>query len=324
MRVLIAGGTSFVGRAIAWSALREGHDVTVINRGVTPTDLPDRVHRLVGDRKGDFSALAGLTFDVTVDSVAYLPHDVEVLAEALDDRGGHHIQISSVSAYAEPEFPGATEATATIIDDPDIDLNGPVTGATYGPLKAACERAATRLFGEHATFVRPTFVIGSHDATLRFPYWVERVRRGGIVAVPGPRANVMQYIDARDLGDFVVRIAEESLTGAFHVAGPYPATHFVDMVEQIARHVAPVGTVIREVGPDVVIAEHLESKFPLWTGKASENMLDVDNSLALAHGLLLRAFEESVDDVVSWWADREWPSHWLTSDDEERLLRAAG
>jgi 2'-hydroxyisoflavone reductase len=323
MRILIAGGTSFVGRAIAWSALREGHDVTVINRGVTPSDLPDNVRRLVGDRKGDFSALDGLSFDATIDTVAYLPRDVEVLAEAIGGRGGHHIQISSVSAYVEPPTPGATEDTAMTIGDPDLDPNGPVTGETYGPLKAACERAATRLFGTQTTLVRPTFVIGSHDATLRFPYWVERARRGGEIAVPGPRSNVIQYIDARDLGDFVVRIADQSLRGPFHAAGPYPANHFVEMVEQIAKHLAPPHTTIREVSPESVAEAHLDAKFPLWTGTQSENMLDVDNSRALANGLRLRPLEESIDDVVAWWADRAWPAHWLTSNQEAQLLRGA-
>src|SRR5579863_2209100 len=98
MRVLIVGGTSFVGRAIAWAAFDAGHDVTVLNRGQTPNDLPEAVTRLIGDRHGDMSALAGLSFDVTVDAIAYRPVDVDVLAEALGSRGGHHIQISSVSA----------------------------------------------------------------------------------------------------------------------------------------------------------------------------------------------------------------------------------
>jgi len=106
MRILIVGGTSFVGRGVAWAALNAGHDVTVINRGQTPSDLPESVTRLVGDRQGDMSALAGLTFDVTVDAIAFRPVDVDVLAAALGERGGHHIQISSVSAYEDPLLRG--------------------------------------------------------------------------------------------------------------------------------------------------------------------------------------------------------------------------
>src|SRR5277367_4128013 len=114
MRILIVGGTSFVGRAIAFAALDKGHDVTVINRGQTESDLPDTVTRLIGDRQGDMSVLDGLSFDATVDAIAYRPIDVDVLARALGDRGGHHIQISSISAYESPALSGATEATAEL------------------------------------------------------------------------------------------------------------------------------------------------------------------------------------------------------------------
>jgi 2'-hydroxyisoflavone reductase len=320
MKILIAGGTSFVGRAIAWSAWHAGHDVTVINRGKTLNDLPEEIHRLVGDRSENLSALEGHSFDVTVDTVAYLPRDVEVLAEHLGDRGGHHIQISSVSAYKEPSSPGATEATAQLNDDP-VNLAGPVTASSYGPLKAACERSATELFGTATTFVRPTFVFGSHDATMRFPYWVVRALRGGEIAVPGPRSNVIQYIDARDLANFVVHVADASLHGAFHVAGPFPADHYIDMVESVVRHVSPADTTIREVTPEEVNSADFDAKFPLWTGATSENMLAVDSSLALANGLQLRSLNDTIDDVVKWWGERVWPSHWLTSDDEARLLK---
>ncbi len=320
MRILIVGGTSFVGRAIAWSAWHRGHDVTVVNRGVTPNDLPEKIERLVGDRQGDLSALAERTFDVTVDSTAFRPSDVERLASALEDRGGRYLQISSISAYREPEFAGANEASCELWGDEGLDLDGPITGASYGPLKAAAERAATEYFSDQLTVVRPTFVIGSHDATLRFPYWVERVRKGGDIAVPGPRAHAMEYVDARDLANFVVHVAEEKLTGAYHVAGPQPAGHFVDMVEQIAAHVAPSGTTIHEVSAERVIELHLAGKFPLWTGAQSDKLLTLDSSLAISCGLDLRPLSDSVDDVTSWWGERAWPEHWLTGAEEARLL----
>jgi 2'-hydroxyisoflavone reductase len=320
VRILIVGGTSFVGRAIAWSAWHHGHDVTVVNRGVTPNDLPEKIERLVGDRQGDLSALAERTFDVTVDAIAFRPLDVERLANALGDRGGLYLQISSVSAYREPEFEGANEASCELRDDEGLDLEGPLTGTSYGPLKAASERAGDEYFGDKLTIVRPTFVIGANDATLRFPYWVERVRKGGEIAVPGPRANAIQYIDARDLANFVVHVAEEQLTGAYHVAGPQPAGRFVDMVEQIAAHVAPSGTTIHEVSAERVLELHLAGRFPLWTGAESENLLTLDSSLAISCGLDLRPLSDSVDDVTSWWGERAWPEHWLTGADEARLL----
>lgn len=321
MRILIVGGTSFVGRAVAWAALDAGHDVTVINRGQTASDLPATVTRLIGDRQGDLSALADLSFDVTVDAIAYRPVDVDALAQALGERGGHHIQISSVSAYDDPPKEGATEDSAVLWDDPTLARDAEVTAETYGPLKAACERAAEEHFGERLTFVRPTFVIGSHDATLRFPYWVDRLRRGGTVAVPGPRDNALQYIDARDLGEFVVTLAATSTLGAFHVAGPYPPGRFFEVIQSISDQVSPSDTRLVEISPRHIKSHHLDSRFPLWSGSTSETALAVDPAKAVAAGLTFRDLSESVDDVISWWDDREAPSWWLTREQEAMLVR---
>jgi nucleoside-diphosphate-sugar epimerase len=321
MRILIVGGTSFVGRATAWAALNDGHDVTVINRGQTSSDLPETVTRLVGDRHGDMSALTDLSFDVTVDAIAYRPADVDVLAAALGKRGGHHIQISSVSAYEDPPNEGATEETVTLWDDTTLARDAEVTGETYGPLKAACERAATEHFGDQLTIVRPTFVIGSHDATLRFPYWVSRLRVGGNVAVPGPRDNALQYIDARDLGEFVVTLATNATLGAFHVAGPYPAARFFEVIEAIRDQVSPPETRLVEISPRHIKSHHLETRFPLWSGTTSETALAVDPAKAVAAGLRFRALSESVDDVLAWWDDPVAPSWWLTREQEAMLVR---
>jgi nucleoside-diphosphate-sugar epimerase len=317
VKVLIIGGTSFVGRAISWSAWHHGHDVAVLNRGITPNDLPDTIERLHGDRQSDLSILAGRTFDVTIDVTAYRPSDVERLALALDGRGGHYVQISSVSAYQEPTSAGATEETASLWPEGGVDPESDITGETYGPLKAASERAGVAFFGNDATMVRPTYVIGSFDSTLRFPYWVERIRRGGEVAVPSPSDVALQYIDARDLANFVVRVADDSLRGAFHVAGPPPPTSFRDVLEAVVAHLAPPATTLREV--TVGRAERLGGKFPLWS-PTSENVLALDSALAVSHGLDLRPLESSVDDVVEWWGERPWPERWLTSEAEARLL----
>ena len=320
MRLLIAGGTSFVGRAIAHAAFNRGHDVTVINRGLTPNDLPSGITRLVGDRRGDLSALHELGFDATIDTIAYRPSDVYALARALEGRGGHHVQISSVSAYAEPDAEGLTEDRGVLKSADGIDFEGPIDGRTYGPLKAACERAALEVFDEPRTFIRPTFVIGAYDATLRFPYWVARLRRGGDVAVPGPSTNALQYVDARDLADFTLECVEHSHVGALHVAAPHVGARYVELIDEVARHVAPPGTRVIEVDPAAVIDANLADRFPLWSGASSETLLAVNPAKALAHGLHLRSLHESVDDVVAWWGAREWPKHWLGDDDERALL----
>jgi 2'-hydroxyisoflavone reductase len=321
MRILIVGGTSFVGRAIAFAALDHGHDVTVINRGHTESDLPATVTRLIGDRQGDMSALERLSFDVTVDAIAYRPVDVDVLASAIGDRGGHHIQISSISAYDSPALSGATEETAELWSEAPTEPDAPITGETYGPLKAACERAAMKHFGGQLTVVRPTYVIGSHDATMRFPYWVTRIQRGGNVAVAGPRDNALQYIDARDLGEFVVTLADKTALGAFQVSGPYPAPTFFGVMQAISEHVGPSETKLVEVSARHISSHHLDSRFPLWSGTRNETVMDLDPAKALAAGLTLRSLEDSVDDVVAWWGDRDPPSWWLTREQEAMLVR---
>jgi 2'-hydroxyisoflavone reductase len=267
------------------------------------------------------SALDGLSFDVTVDAIAFRPVDVDVLAAALGDRGGHHIQISSVSAYEDPPKEGATEEDATLWNDTTLAPDAEVTGETYGPLKAACERSATEHFGDRLTFVRPTFVIGSHDATLRFPYWVERIRRGGSIAVPGPRDNALQYIDARDLGEFVVTLAANSTLGAFHAAGPYPPGRFFDVMTTISEQISPSDTRLVEISPRHIKSHHLDTRFPLWSGSNSETALAVDPAKAVAAGLKFRDLGESVEDVIEWWDDREAPSWWLTREQEAMLVR---
>ena len=322
MRILIVGGTSFVGRAVAWAALNAGHDVTVINRGQTPTDLPATVTRLIGDRSQDLGALTPLNFDVTVDAIAYRPNDVARLRDAIGQRGGHHIQISSVSAYQSPRS-WTTETTALLWDAVPDDPDAPITAENYGPFKAACERSAQALFGDRLTIVRPTYVIGAHDATMRFPYWVERLRRGGNVAVPGPRTNLLQYVDARNLGEFVVHLAELGQFGEFHVANPFPAPRYLDVIEAIAQRVAPAQTKLIEVSPEQLMRHHLETRFPLWAGAHGDPNLAVDPEKAVTAGLRFRDLDDSVDDVTAWWNNRDWPTWWLTREQEAMLVREA-
>ncbi len=322
MRILVVGGTSFVGRALAWSAWHHGHEVTVLNRGRTASDLPGVVDHLVGDRHGDLSALAGRTFDATIDVIAYRPVDVDRLADALGDRGGRHLQISSVSAYRDPEHDGATEDELELWDDEGLDPASRVSAATYGPLKAACERAARRRFGDDVTIVRPTYVVGAHDHTLRFPYWVARARRGGPVAVPGPREARLQWIDARDLAEFTLGALEDGLTGPFHVAAPSGGEPFVEAIQRVVAHVAPPGTRVLEVPAEVVLAADLASRLPLWSPEP-QAVSTLDTTRARASGLAARPLEESADDVVEWWGERPWSDQWLTPEDEARLLAAS-
>ena len=319
MNILIAGGTSFVGRAITHAAVAAGHTVTVLNRGKTPSDVPTSVLRLVGDRHGDLSALDGRTFDATIDTVAYQRRDVETLASALGGRGGHYLQISSISAYDDPRERAGTESTP-LQELGDIDPNADVTGATYGPLKAECERAAQELFSSVAV-VRPSYVFGAFDKTFRFPYWVDRLARGGDVAFPGPGSNALQWIDARDLAQLVLTLTEQQWTGAVHACGEFPAISYRTMLERVAQVVAPAGTTLHEVDPSRLSDHSWYQKFPLWNGDESAPVMDMDNSLAVSLGMPLTTLEETTRETAAWLQTVARPEWWFSTDAEAELLR---
>jgi 2'-hydroxyisoflavone reductase len=302
MRILIIGGTVFVGRHIAEAAIAAGHDVTLFHRGRTGADLFPSATHLTGDRNHDLSALGAGQWDATIDVCAYFPRQVRSLADALGGRGGQYVFISSTSAYRTPVSPGFTE------DAPLAELGDPAseefTDETYGGLKVAGEHAAIEMFGDAGdasgvTVVRPTYVIGPHDESYRFTWWVERIARGGTVLAPGGAADPIQVIDARDLGSWVVSLVERSVTGIFHAVSPPPPFGFGDLLEAIAAEVAPWGTRLTWVDADFLVefGETTET-IPLWPGGDSERDINTaDPARAYAAGLAPRPIRQSIAEI---------------------------
>lgn len=295
MRLLIIGGTRFVGHAMAEAALAAGHEVTLLHR--TPTDeLPDAAH-LLADRDGGLEVLADGSWDATIDTCAYLPGQVASLAEALGGRGGHHVLVSTVSVYAEPEAAGADE-DSPLLAPADAGVTE-VTGETYGPLKVACEEIArSRYDGTGLTIVRPTYVVGPRDYTGRFPWWVLRVARGGPLLAPGPLDAPLQTIDARDLGRWTVALAEARIVGTFTAARP--ATTFGEMLSET---VAAVGTDAELVPVDGgwLVEQGVDATaLPLWSEGTPEMALAMGVGRAEAAGLVNRAWDEVVRDTLAW------------------------
>ncbi len=298
MRLLVIGGTAFVGRHIVGAALAAGHDVTLFHRGRTGRDLFPQASHLIGDRDGDLSALATGDWDATVDVCAYFPRQVRSVASALGGRGGRLVHISSVSAYKLPVARGFDEsAPLADCDDPEADT---VTPQNYGGLKAACEQTAIELHGPGTTIIRPTYVIGPHDYTCRFTWWVDRVARGGTVLAPGDPEDPIQVIDARDIASWIVSMLERSVTGTFHAVSPPPPFGFGQLLDAIAARVAPAGTRFMWVDSDFLAAEGVDSAgLPLWSeGDADEaNANAASPAAALAAGLRPRPLGETVADV---------------------------
>lgn len=295
MRILIIGGTYFVGHAMAEAALAAGHEVTLLHRNATD-ELPGATH-LLADRDGDLSVLADLSWDATIDVCAYVPGQVTALHEALGERGGHHVFISTVSVYAEPSGPGANEDSA-LLPEPATDVTE-VTGETYGPLKVACERVALELYGaEHLTIVRPTYVVGPRDTTARYPWWVLRAARGGTMLAPGPADSPMQCIDARDLGAWTISLAEGRVTGAFTAARP--STTFGDLLAETVAALRSDADLVPVHG-DFLVEHGVDgAQLPLWSEGAHELALAMATGRAEAAGLVHRPMAEVIRDTLDW------------------------
>jgi 2'-hydroxyisoflavone reductase len=325
MRILVVGGTRFIGRHVVEQAVDRGHEVTLFHRGRTGDDLfraDPRVQRRTGDRNTDLSALADGTWDATVDTCAYVPGQVQELAGALGERGGRYLLVSSVSAYQAPEHPGYTEdAPLAELDDPTTEE---VTDETYGGLKVLCERAAVDRFGPSTVIVRPTYVVGPDDYTWRFPWWVARIARGGEVLAPGPADAPAQVIDVRDMAAWMVGLLERGESGAFHAASPAPPFSWGQQLDAIRAAVAPEGTTLTWVDGDFLRAAGVEDgELPLWSGDDPDVlMMTADPARAVRTGLAARPLADTVRDTLAWTRTVEPPEHpGVTADREADLLR---
>jgi 2'-hydroxyisoflavone reductase len=320
MRLLVIGGTSFVGRHAVEAAVEQGHEVAVFHRGRTNADLlAGRIDHRVGDRNvPDYASLdGGETWDAVLDVSAYVPRHVHQLADVLGTRAGHYVHVSSISAY-DDEVITADEDSPLAADlaDPSVEE---VTGETYGPLKAMCERAGVARFGDDRTaIVRPTYVCGAHDPTDRFTYWARRVAAGGDIAVLDT-TTPLQIVDARDLGAFMVALATGAVTGAFDGVGPSA------VVTDLLADITPDGVDARFVP---LTPEQLEAAgvgLPLLS-RESPAFMARPGKRARAAGLTTRPAAETADYTRAWDTDRGAPVLKVgpSAEQEVALLASAG
>lgn len=302
VKLLVIGGTVFLGRHVVEAALAAGHDVTMANRGKTNADLFPDVEKLVIDRDGDISALSTGDWDGVVDTCGYVAAHTRSVALALADRVGHYTFVSSVSVYADVSTPGVdVDGVVATTADPDAPA---VTNENYGALKAVCEDIVRDVYGDRACIVRPGLIVGAHDPSDRFTYWPRRFELGGEAVVPAWRDMPVQLADVRDLAEWMVRLAEQKTAGTFNGCGPLVPWRLEEMIDAC----------VRAAGADAATPVYVEERFllehgvapwaelPVWLPSGSEHagMLAVDVQRSVDAGLTFRSLDEVVQGTLEW------------------------
>ena len=318
LRILILGGTGFIGPHEVDYALARGHKLTLFNRGKAPHAWPGEVEELIGDRNtGDLKALAGREWDVCIDNPTTLPFWVRDAGGALRGKVGQYIFISTISAYAANDRPADETAPLAAYSgkDPMAEtqetMRGHV-GELYGPLKALSEKEAEKQFPGITTVIRPGLIAGPGDETDRFTYWPVRLARGGEVLAPGDGTDPVQFIDARDLAEWTIRMAETRTTGVFNATGPTAPLTMAKMLEGIERSTKSDAK-LTWVSTDFLEANNVSawSDLPVWIPARGDSAGFHRRSIrkALAAGLTFRPLGITAVDTLAWFraqpADRQ-------------------
>lgn len=298
MRLLVLGGTRFLGRHAVEAALRLGHDVTLFHRGKQARGLFPAAREVLGDRDGGLSALEGGRWDAVLDCCGYVPRVVRSSAEALRDSVGRYLFVSSISVYVEPIAAGYDEHSPLMpLADPATEQ---VTGETYGGLKAACERAVSEVMGDRALIVRPGLICGPNDPTERFAYWVTRIAEEGAVLAPGDPEMPVGWIDVRDLAEWMVHLLEAGAPGLWHAAGPSAPCSMRAFLEGLASALGREPR-FEWVPESFLIQQGVTpwSEMPLWVTAADSGMHAPDLTRALGAGLTMRPLADTARDVLA-------------------------
>jgi 2'-hydroxyisoflavone reductase len=321
MRLLIIGGTLFLGRALVERALERGHDVTLFHRGRTNPELFPGVERVLGDRASDLDRLAGGQWDAVIDTFGQIPKQVRAAARLLSSRVGHYTFVSSISVY--PDFGARGHAHGAEIHEPADESVEELQMELYGQMKVACEQAAAEEMNGRCCLVRPGLIVGPQDRSDRFTYWPRRLARGGEVLAPLPLNREVQLIDVRDCAEFCLIAAEKELTGPYDATGPEASLDFESMVET-CREVAGAESSVTWVDPAWLQEQGVGiwMELPLWVPEVDAR---IDVRPAIGQGMSLRPLAETARDTLAWSeelpADHPWRAG-LAPERESELLKA--
>lgn len=298
MKLLILGGTLFLGRHLTEAAQARGHEVTLFNRGRTNAALFPDIETVHGDREQGLEPLHGRQWDAVIDTCGYVPRIVGDAARSLADAAGHYTFISSASVYSDLKQQIIAE-TASLHRPPEEGNEDVATH--YGGLKAACERVVADHFAGRALSLRCGLLVGPHDPSGRFTYWVRRVAQGGEVLAPGAPDRPVQFIDARDCADWTIRMIEARAAGIFNLTGP---ARVLGMGDFLAACRQTTGSDARFTWvPDDFLLGHGVAPFfemPLWLPPSHQGMLALSIERALSCGLAFRPLADTISDTLQW------------------------
>ena len=327
MKLLILGGTLFLGRHLVEAAQERGHDITLFHRGKTNPGLFPGVTEILGDRKEaeGLAQLAGRTFDAVIDTCGYIPRTVRESAQALVGSVGSYCFISTVSVYANwPESSTDEDSTLATLEDPTTEE---LTGETYGALKALCEQEVQTVFPTRTLIIRPGLIVGPHDPSDRFTYWPHRVAQGGEILAPGSAELPTQWIDVRDLARWTIQMVEAGRTGVFNADGPV-----VSLGQLLATCLLASGASASITYASEAFLQEQEVKpwleLPLWIpgllGRKDGGATRTQR--ANMAGLSYRSVLETVRDTLVWDSQRPQETAWkntLTAEKEAAVLAAS-
>ena len=313
MKLLILGGTRFVGRHLAIAARARGHEVTLFNRGNHPTERLGKVETIRGDRHSELHNLRGRRWDVVVDTSGHLPRAVKAAAEVLSGSVDRYVFISTQNAYANVSVPGIDETypLATLTSEQldrayAIDPSGqPSYGELYGGLKALCEQAVEEVMPDRVLIIRPGLIVGPDDYTDRFTYWPVRVARGGEVLTPGRPDRFIQLIDVRDLAEWLILMVERQATGAYNAHG-VPNTLTMEHLLNECKLVSGSDARFTWVTEEFLLHENVAawSELPLWLPEEAaphlKGFMFISPEKAIAAGLHFRPLTDTIKDTLIW------------------------
>jgi 2'-hydroxyisoflavone reductase len=315
LRVLIFGGTGFIGPHFVETLRARGHKLTLFNRGKrNPTLFPD-VETLLGDRNGQVDALKGRDWDVVIDDSGYTPKQVKLTTDLLKGHVQHYIFVSSISAYADLTPPGIDEDyRLATLKDPTVEE---ITDSTYGGLKALCEKTVEQAFGKNSAVVRPSYIVGPGDPTDRFTYWPVRASKGGEMLAPGSPSDPIQFIDVRDLAEFMRGCVEQRFNGSYNACNPPGAVTMGDLLE-MSKKLSGANTKFVWAPTEFLEKNKaLETgEVPIWAPPVGEmaGATLISSARAVEKGMRFRTLETTVRDTLAW--------HGKRPADQQQKLRA--